>query len=119
MKKNRVKRMFIGSSILILALFFIPFTKCLIISPVEEQSFTYIPIQPNEVFRIEYTHSIHLSQVEEWYAARNHKIELFKMVYEDTSIGMPSKGDEGTSFRITEEGKYEISNMNRFFLLFI
>lgn len=75
----------------------------------------YFPLQGNQTFTHTYTHSIHLSDVKETYEViGENEFALRELVYEDTSIGMPSNAEEGETFSF-ENGKYRIQGMNRVF----
>ncbi|MYL32196.1 DUF1850 domain-containing protein [Pontibacillus yanchengensis] len=67
----------------------------------------YLPIEENRNFHIKYTHSVHLSEVVEYYQAIEGNIKPVKLVYEDTAIGMPSDAHGEDTFRM-EDGKYII-----------
>jgi hypothetical protein len=80
------------------------------------EDYLYLSIEKQQEFAIFYTHSIHKSQVEEWYVLENeHRIKQVKLVYEDTAIGMPSNSIAEGEFVRTNEGKYAIENMDRTF----
>lgn len=68
-----------------------------------------------QAFQIEYTHSIHLSDVLESYQVlQSGEIRQIELEYEDTSIGMPSEAEGGGVFEM-KDGKYFIRNMKRDF----
>ncbi len=82
----------------------------------DEYILAYSPVKIGETFRVEYTHSIHLSQVVEWYnISKNQHIVQTKLTYEDMAIGMPSSAEAGEVFTMTTDGQYEIGKMNRIF----
>lgn len=75
----------------------------------------YAPLQKNQTFQIQFTHSIHLSPVVETYeAAENEEIRQIEISYEEFAIGMPSQAEGNEKF-IKKNGKYYIKNMNRIF----
>lgn len=75
----------------------------------------YFEMNKNENFIIQYTHSIHLSEVEEVYKILSGgNIKQEALVYEDYGIGMPS-GAEGEEKFSIKDGKFHITNMNRVF----
>ena len=79
----------------------------------EDGTLVYLPLTEGEAFSIQYTHSIHLSEVCEMYRAEEDgTMTLYEMVYEDYGVGMPSEAAEGEIFTI-EEGKYKMSGMER------
>ncbi|MEI5906567.1 DUF1850 domain-containing protein [Bacillus spongiae] len=101
---------------LLFILMFLPFRLVFIMEDSQGKQFAYSPIHVGERFQIEYTHSIHLSQVEEWYkVGKNLNIVQTKLTFEDTAIGMPATAGEGETFTLTEDGQYELSNMSREF----
>ncbi|MEG0261262.1 MAG: DUF1850 domain-containing protein [Lysinibacillus sp.] len=56
----------------------------------------YLPIEEKDDFKIRYTHSIHKSDVMEYYRVTNdNKIQMLGMEYEDLAIGMPGYAEEG------------------------
>ncbi|KGP74325.1 DUF1850 domain-containing protein [Pontibacillus yanchengensis] len=67
----------------------------------------YLPLKDNHNFQIKYTHSVHLSEVVEYYQVNGGNIKPIKLVYEDTAIGMPSNAHGDDTFRM-EDGKYII-----------
>nr|WP_233711359.1 DUF1850 domain-containing protein [Lederbergia citrisecunda] len=98
-------------------IFCIPFQKSFVIEKgISGKVLAYFPIhQTNKTFHILYTHSIHKSDVKETYIIlNNNKIRQIELMYEDTSIGMPSNAEEGETFEMVE-GKYVIRNMKRDF----
>ncbi|MBS4217982.1 DUF1850 domain-containing protein [Bacillus sp. FJAT-49711] len=104
-------------AIIIFLLFCIPFQKSLCLEKGNSgKVLAYFPIQKtNKTFNILYTHSIHLSDVKETYIILNNDtIRQSELMYEDTSIGMPSNAEEGEIFEV-KDGKYIIRNMKREF----
>lgn len=54
----------------------------------------------DKTFQIEYTHSIHQSEVIETYQVENSGvIRQIELEYEDTSIGMPSESEGGETLK--------------------
>ncbi|WP_175988506.1 DUF1850 domain-containing protein [Bacillus sp. Marseille-Q1617] len=100
-----------------LSIIFLPLQSFLVIEPRDAAGNpAYFSISKNKVFSIRYTHSIHLSEVEEFYRqTSSNKIQQTKLLYEDTAIGMPSNAEREEVFERTKDGKYLISNMNRRF----
>lgn len=70
----------------------------------------YIPFHNDELaFQFIYTHSIHLSDVVEYYEVTNDlSIKSIAMEYEDLAIGMPGYAEEGETLTI-EDGKYRLT----------
>ncbi|MFC0524737.1 DUF1850 domain-containing protein [Pontibacillus salicampi] len=71
------------------------------------QLLAYLPVKENTTFQIQYTHSVHLSGVSEYYQAKGNSLQPTKLVYEDTAIGMPSDAHGDDVFKM-EDGKYII-----------
>ena len=79
------------------------------------ESIAYMPIDRKQFFSIQFTHSIHLSLVEETYeVTENLEIRQIQLMYDDFGIGMPSDAQGDESF-VQEDGKYYIKDMNRIF----
>lgn len=76
----------------------------------------YFPLQKKDrTFHIQYTHSIHLTDVKETYTVLDDgTIRQVELMYENTAIGMPSNAEEGEIFEM-KNGKYYIRNMKRNF----
>jgi hypothetical protein len=112
------KKYVLGSTLLFLILLsfiFLPLQTFLVIEPRNDGKPAYFSIS-NTTFSIRYTHSIHLSEVEEFYRqTSSNKIQQTKLLYEDTAIGMPSNAEGEEVFERTKDGRYQISNMNRRF----
>lgn len=70
----------------------------------------YIPIHNDDfTFQFIYTHSIHLSDVVEYYEVTDDfSIRALAMEYEDLAIGMPGYAEEGETLTI-EDGKYRLT----------
>ncbi|KSU62264.1 hypothetical protein AS034_09040 [[Bacillus] enclensis] len=96
---------------------FLPLQTFLVIEPREyEDKPAYFSISKDQSFSILYTHSIHLSEVEEIYRQTPaNNIRQTKLLYEDTAIGMPSDAEGREVFSRTKDGRYAISNMDREF----
>ncbi|MBM7578264.1 DUF1850 domain-containing protein [Jeotgalibacillus terrae] len=77
---------------------------------------SYIPVTNQNDFQLSYTHSIHRSEVIDYYEiTKENEIRQVALEFEDTAIGMPSNAlYEGEEF-VEENGKYRIENMNRLF----
>ncbi len=66
----------------------------------------YIPFAADDAFRIRYTHSIHKSDVLEYYQCVEEKrIQMLGMEYEDLAIGMPGYAEENQTLT-QRDGKY-------------
>ncbi|MCA1059449.1 DUF1850 domain-containing protein [Rossellomorea aquimaris] len=110
----------LGAILLILCIVFIifmPLHTFLVIEPRSTTGDTVLFSLPdNQSFSVRYTHSIHLSEVEEFYEpTSSNQIQQTKLLYEDTAIGMPANAEGNEIFEVTKEGKYLISNMERVF----
>mgnify|MGYP005828175103 CR=1 FL=1 len=110
---------FIGTILIILVLLliiFIPFQTYLVIEPRSTEGDPVLFRLPEDrTFSVRYTHSIHLSEVEEFYRQSTNHIQQTSLLYEDTAIGMPANAEGNETFEMTDEGKYLISNMNKVF----
>ncbi|MGE8203527.1 DUF1850 domain-containing protein [Heyndrickxia sp. NPDC080065] len=104
------------AALLIIIIFMIPFQRSIVCQKMHStEILAYLPIIKNETFQIQYTHSIHLSEVKESYKIlKNNSIKQIELMYDDTSIGMPSEAEKGEVF-VQENGHYYIKNMNRVF----
>lgn len=74
----------------------------------------WYPVADQAAFAIVYTHSIHLTPVEEAYAIRGGFIVQESIAYESYGIGMPANAVEGERFDV-EDGRYVVSGLNRAF----
>ncbi|TMU88039.1 DUF1850 domain-containing protein [Bacillus sp. BHET2] len=111
---------FVGAILLIvvlLGILFIPFHTYLVIEPRSTDGESVLfGLPENHSFSVRYTHSIHLSEVEEFYQQTpTDQIQQTELLYEDTAIGMPANAEGNEIFEVTKEGKYRISNMNKLF----
>jgi hypothetical protein len=114
------KFIFTGAFLLILCLLvilFIPLHIFLVIEPRSTSGDSVLfSLSEDHSFSVRYTHSIHLSEVEEFYhQTSSNQIQQTKLLYEDTAIGMPANAEGDEVFEVTKEGKYLISNMNKVF----
>jgi hypothetical protein len=108
----------IGVTLFFLILFvFLPLQTVLVMEPRNgEGNPAYFSISKNKTFSIRYTHSIHLSEVDEIYRqTSSDDIQQTSLLYEDTAIGMPSNAVGEEIFERTEDGRYLISNMDKKF----
>jgi hypothetical protein len=98
---------------------FIPFKECIVLESLKHDTQDVLALLPSgeeSEFSILYTHSIHLSDVLEIYKPdADSNIVQTTLIYEDTAIGMPGGATGEEVFSRTQDGKYEISNMNRVF----
>ncbi|RLQ97152.1 DUF1850 domain-containing protein [Falsibacillus albus] len=96
--------------------YFLPIEKCLSIEELSSgRELAYIPLKGERAFQIQYTHSIHLSEVKEFYKIQGDgNIRQVELMYKDTAIGMPSNAEKGETFEM-KNGEYYIKNMKRVF----
>lgn len=91
---------------------FIPFKKVFSFEETRTNNgqVIYIPFHKDELaFQFVYTHSIHLSDVVEYYEVTSDLfIRALAMEYEDLAIGMPGYAEEGETLTI-EDGKYRLT----------
>lgn len=74
----------------------------------------YLTLKKDKTFQIQYTHSIHLSDVLESYRLSEKQINLTELAYEDFAVGMPSNAEGDEVFEVID-GTYYLKNMNRSF----
>ncbi|MED4533590.1 DUF1850 domain-containing protein [Metabacillus fastidiosus] len=79
-----------------------------------EQLLAYLSLEEKESFQIQYTHSIHNSDVTETYRISSNEITQTELAYKDFAVGMPSDA-EGNELFIRKGGIYYIKNMKRTF----
>ena len=105
--------------ILIISLAFIPLKQAIVFQPTNPAArLAYIPINDESLFKIKYTHSIHLTDVVESYQiTADQKIHQYELQYQDFAIGMPSNA-VGSEIFEQKGGKYYIKNMKRIFPFF-
>lgn len=72
-----------------------------------------LPINDGDSFAIRYTHSIHLSDVEEHYTIEENRIRVRYMTYSDTAIGMPGAAEEGQTLTF-QDGVYTLTFQERY-----
>lgn len=73
----------------------------------------YVLLEAEKEFEIRYVHSIHLSDVIEFYEVReNQDIGLLSMTYENLSIGLPGEAGEGESLSL-ENGIYTLTYQDK------
>ncbi|MGM0874672.1 MAG: DUF1850 domain-containing protein [Bacillota bacterium] len=80
----------------------------------QEQLIAYLSLKKDKTFQIQYTHSIHLSDVLESYRLSDKQINLTELAYEDFAVGMPSNAEGNEVFEVID-GTYYIKNMSRSF----
>ncbi|WP_255821955.1 DUF1850 domain-containing protein [Domibacillus sp. PGB-M46] len=96
-------------------IFFYPYRQVIALTYENKDSLlAYVPLKGEETFQIQYTHSIHLSDVVESYQLSNDQIIQTELSYKDFAVGMPSNA-EGEEVFEEKNGTYYIKNMNRVF----
>ncbi|MGG3799502.1 DUF1850 domain-containing protein [Metabacillus fastidiosus] len=80
----------------------------------EEKLLAYLSLEEKEAFQIQYTHSIHNSDVTETYRISSNQIIQIELAYKDFAVGMPANA-EGNELFIRKGGIYYIKNMKRTF----
>lgn len=106
--------LFIGLGLLVfIFIFTIPVNSSLVFYKENTNTIlAYVPLKPNDHFKIIYTHSIHLTDVTEHYVITDgYEITQTEMSFSEFGIGMPSyaTGDQELVF---EEGEYHLRNIN-------
>ena len=97
----------LGAILLILCIgfiLFIPLQTFLVVEPRSTKGDSVLFSLPdNHSFSVRYTHSIHLSEVEEFYVpTSSNQIQQTKLLYEDTAIGMPANAEGNEIFEVRE-----------------
>lgn len=96
-------------------IFFYPYRQVIALTYEKGDSLlAYVPLKGEETFQIQYTHSIHLSDVVESYQLSHNQIVQTELSYKDFAVGMPSSA-EGEEVFEEKNGTYYIKNMNRVF----
>lgn len=73
----------------------------------------YVPLNKERTFEMRYIHSIHLTDVFEFYeVTKDRKIRMVSMSYENLSIGMPGEAAEGETIDL-KDGIYTLTYKNR------
>jgi hypothetical protein len=116
--RNALKYSILGSLLIVIVIiFFLPYKPTLAFTYQNtNKMLAYIPVDmKGETFQIEYTHTIHLSDVLESYKIdENNTIHEYEFRFEEFSVGMPSNATGGEEF-VMKDGKYYITNMDRIF----
>ncbi|PPA72299.1 DUF1850 domain-containing protein [Jeotgalibacillus proteolyticus] len=116
---TRRKWIWISAILVFLSVFFIflPVKKSLTFQDFHSQEvLAYLPVGEDQIFQLEYTHSIHRSTVIDTYIILSgNRIQQTSLQFEDMAIGMPSNALlKGERF-VEKDGKYFIMDMNRVF----
>jgi len=116
LSRKKYLYLFLVALLMIIIILMIPFQRSVVCKKMHSKEIlAYLPIMKDKTFQIQYTHSIHLSEVRESYKIlKNNSIEQVELMYDDTSVGMPSEAEKGEVF-IQENGHYYIKNMKRVF----
>lgn len=79
----------------------------------DKETIFYMPMDKTNAFEIRYVHSIHLTDVIEFYeVTTDRKIRLLSMTYENLAIGLPGYAGEGETFSV-EDGVYTLTYNDR------
>lgn len=89
---------------------FLPFQKVISFTEthVESPRLHYVVLDGSDAFLLRYTHSIHKTDVLEYYkVTEDLSMQMLEMVYESLAIGLPGYAEEGQ--RLTrKDGKYHL-----------
>ena len=103
----------ISSLVIVLIIVFVPYKQVFSFEETRTSNgqVVYIPFHnDNYTFQFIYTHSIHLSDVVEYYEVTDDFfIRAVAMEYEDLAIGMPGYAEEGETLTL-EDGKYRLTH---------
>jgi hypothetical protein len=112
---KKIMTIFVLQMLCILALN-IPYKTALVFEKENSnQVIAFVPMERMDGFQISYTHSIHLTEVnEEYKVLEDGNIVQIGLVYENYGIGMPSDAYGEEVFE-KKDGKIHISNMSRTF----
>lgn len=114
--KNLKLYLFIFSfGIILFAFFFLPVKQTFVFIGVNSASnqLFYLTIKEQKEFQIRYVHSIHLTDVIEYYEATpKSEIRLLAMTYESLSIGLPGEAGEGEVLEL-KDGVYTLTYKDR------
>ncbi|MFS0784998.1 DUF1850 domain-containing protein [Shouchella sp. 1P09AA] len=111
--KNRSLQIIGGFFLIMIGLSFIPYQSALTFSTQRSNELiAYTPMSKGDSFQIIYTHSIHLTDVEESYRVTvEGYIQQHEMSFDEFGIGMPSSATDDQEL-VVEEGRYHLKNMN-------
>lgn len=94
---------------------FVPYKEVLVFTyQDQDELLAYVTLIDDTSFQIQYTHSIHLSEVVETYRLSQHHIIQIELAYEDFAVGMPAHAEGSEVFEV-KNGTYYIRNMKRDF----
>lgn len=115
MKQFRMpkKRWLFAAAVVIIPLWYACYPSQYILAfenPDNGELLSFLPVVDGDHFQIKYTHSIHLSDVNEEYVIRDERLFPNRLVYEDTGVGMPANAEAGQTFTM-EDGKYILSDL--------
>lgn len=118
MKKCSAVLLLISLPVLVTAVavwLFFPYKEMIVLEEVrsEEPMSFYLPLHSDRHFQVNYTHSIHLTNVKEQYRVTDHGQLRFEfMQYEDVAIGLPGYAEEGETLDM-KDGIYTLTFENR------
>lgn len=109
------------TGILLMLILFIPLDPSLVFTETRTATPQHyiIPIEQPKQFEIIFTHSIHLSDVEEHYSITSTMtLQLLRMIYEDLAVGMPGSAEENQEIEFTD-GKWVLNSFDSYVDSFI
>lgn len=111
MKNYKVIALILFLVFVIVIFFLFPIKQAFIFTETRtpSENLFYVPMSESSEFQIRYVHSIHLTDVIEFYeVTANQKIRLISMTYESLGIGLPGYAGEGETFSMTN-GMYSLT----------
>lgn len=118
MKKRSAVLLLISLAVLVTAIavwLFYPYREMIVLEEIrsEKPISYYLPLHSDRHFQVNYTHSIHLTNVKEQYRITDRGQLRFEfMQYEDVAIGLPGYAEEGETLEI-KDGIYTLTFENR------
>ncbi|MDS9470403.1 DUF1850 domain-containing protein [Sporosarcina pasteurii] len=99
--------------LLCLVFFFLPVKDTLLFTGTKGKKVYYVTINEQKKFEIRYVHSIHLTDVIEYYEITpKQKIRMLSMSYKNLSIGLPGDAAEGETLEL-RDGVYTLTYNDR------
>lgn len=115
MKNTKIFLFFLLIITLLFTFFYLPVKQAFLFTEMntKNNSLFYISLKEQKGFQIRYVHSIHLTDVIEFYEVTpNNKIRMLSMTYESLSIGLPGEAGEGETLDLTD-GVYTLTYADR------
>lgn len=114
MIRQRARAVVLGLLILILALMFLVRLPFLVVSGHEGQPALYLPVYHQRSFSLNYTHSVHKSQVWENFSPGPADIMILTSTsFDSLGVGIPFLPGEGKL--VNEGGRFILTGINRHF----